>query len=221
MRLPIARRNSIGNAPLELDREIGNAAPRIQPVRRDDGAGRTGGHAGAASAAVRRARLVGRQFEINVNLAEKKIRAGVAVDQIGMFADPAESRVARQGPLQHRGAVGKDTVAERSDRALNAIAQLLQPRTHQSVIVAPQSVAGNVPDVALGQGCSRIGGLRRPIIHADTDAADRARNQFRWPRTFGAMARHVFHLAVKSRSQPVDENGLHPPAGRWRRRRGR
>jgi hypothetical protein len=53
-----------------------------------------------------------------VNLAQEKIRPGVAVDQIGVLADPAQAGIARQSLFQNRRAVGEHPVAEGSDRVL-------------------------------------------------------------------------------------------------------
>src|SRR5580698_5598451 len=56
---------------VELDREVGNGAARIEAVGRDDGAGGTRRNTGAAGAAVRGAGFVRRQFEIDIDLTEK------------------------------------------------------------------------------------------------------------------------------------------------------
>ena len=90
------------NRAVQLDGEIGNAAPRIELIGRGDRAGGTGGNAGRAGAAVRAGGLVHRQRQVGEDLADEEIRAGVARDQVGVLADPAEAGVARQRLLQHR-----------------------------------------------------------------------------------------------------------------------
>ena len=69
-----------------------------------------------------RAGLIGGKFEVQIDLAEKKIRAGAVVDEVGMLADPTQAGIARQCLFQHRRAVGKDPVAERPNGALDSIA---------------------------------------------------------------------------------------------------
>src|SRR5450631_422783 len=125
---------------LELDGEIGNAAPGVESVGRDNGAGRTGGQTGRAAAAMRGSRLVERQIDVHIDLAEEEIRAGVAVDQIRVFPDPTQPGVARQRFFENGGAVGEYAVAERSNVACNAIAELLQTLAHELVIIAAQRV---------------------------------------------------------------------------------
>src|SRR5215469_11519610 len=78
-----------------LDGEIGDAAPRIEPIRSHDRARGAGGDAGLTGAAVGARRRIHRQREIGEELAEKEIRAGIAGDEIRVLADPAESRISR------------------------------------------------------------------------------------------------------------------------------
>jgi hypothetical protein len=121
------------------------------------------------------ARLLFGQREVHVNLAEKKIRAGVAVDQIGVLADPAQAGVAGQGLLQYRRAVREDTVAEGPHRVLYAVAELLQARAHELVIIAAQGVARYIAQARVGEGGPGIGGFLGPVIHAYADAAHGSR----------------------------------------------
>src|SRR5271170_5950099 len=114
-----------GNRSAELNGQVGNAASSVKTVRCDDGTGRAGGHAGATRAAVRAALAVDGQFQVEVDLAQKKIGSGVAIDQIRMLADPPQPGVARQGLLQNRCAVGEHPVAEMAYRLLDAIAEFL------------------------------------------------------------------------------------------------
>ena len=74
-----------------LDREVGNAAPRIEPERRREGIGRAGGEAGAAGAAARGVRHVGRELERGVERAEEEPASVRAADEIGVLALPAET----------------------------------------------------------------------------------------------------------------------------------
>src|ERR1700683_3914651 len=68
---PIAERRAqlCGNAARMLDGEIGDAAPCMEPLGRDDGLGRTGGNASTAGAAMRARRRIRRQGQIGQDLA--------------------------------------------------------------------------------------------------------------------------------------------------------
>ena len=69
---PVADRwtERLGNRPMVLDRQVGNAAACVELIGRSDRTRRAGGHAGAAaSAAVRRAR-VDRERKVRKQFAE-------------------------------------------------------------------------------------------------------------------------------------------------------
>src|SRR6185437_14390257 len=87
------RAQGFRNAALELDRQVGNAAARVQLVRRDNGTGGAGGYARAAAAAMRAGRGRDRQRQIGVDLAQKEERAGIARQQQRVLAAPAQARL--------------------------------------------------------------------------------------------------------------------------------
>ena len=62
------------NRAFVFDREVGNTAPRVELVRRDDGARGTDVDALAATAAVIGLRRIHRQRQVGVDFAEKKVR---------------------------------------------------------------------------------------------------------------------------------------------------
>src|SRR5580692_10502763 len=97
----------------ELDGEIGDAAPRIEPIGGDDGAGGAGRQTGAAGPAMRGARGIERQLQAQVNLPDEEKRPGARVDEIGVFADPPEPGIARERLLENRRAVDEYAIAER------------------------------------------------------------------------------------------------------------
>ena len=70
-------------------------------------------------------RLVDRQRQVGVDLAEEEIRAGFAVEQQRVLAAPAEAAALRQLDLHHRRAVGEDAVAEFPDRRRDAVGEPL------------------------------------------------------------------------------------------------
>ena len=99
-----------------LDRQVRNAAPRVKPVRRDDGLRGAHGNAGAATATVRRHRIAGGQRQIDVDFAQKKHGTGFTVEQQRVLAAPALPASSGQFGFKHRGRIGEDAVAELLDR---------------------------------------------------------------------------------------------------------
>jgi hypothetical protein len=87
--IPQQRSDFDRDRALQFDGEITYATSRIEFVGCGDGAGRAGGHAGLAAATVCGYGGVYRQRQIGVDLAQKKPGAGIAGDQVGVFADPA------------------------------------------------------------------------------------------------------------------------------------
>ncbi len=59
--------------------------------------------------------LVDGQWQVRVELAEKEPGAAVAIDQVGVLADPPESGFLGDRFFEHRRAVDEDAVTERSD----------------------------------------------------------------------------------------------------------
>jgi hypothetical protein len=98
-----------------LDRQIRDAAPRIEPLRPDDRLRRADLDARGAVAAMRGRRLGQRQREIDVDLAEKEHRAGRAVENQRVLAAPADPAARGELDLEHRRRIGEDAVAERTD----------------------------------------------------------------------------------------------------------
>ena len=196
-----------------LDRQVGNAAARIEPVRRDDGLGRADVDAGAALAAVAGFRLGQRQRQIDIDFAEEEHGAGLAVQRQRVLAAPALAAAAGQLDLEHRGGIGKHAVAERSEYARHGIGQLLQALTQHLVVITATGV----------ERYHRFAGLLQPgqfmlapvfrrragqIIHARRDHAHRARHQLGRARALQAMAFHVVHAAVKALLEPGQQPRL-------------
>ena len=107
--------------------------------------------------------------------------------------------------LKRRIDVGEDPMTEGPYRILDAVAELLQPRAHQLVIVAAQGVAGNIGDPAVRQGGFRIGRILGPVVHAHADAAHRPRQEVGGPAAFGPVTGHVVHLACEALAQPIQK----------------
>ena len=117
MRLPISGRSSRRDRPLVLDRQVGDAAARVEPVGRGKGRRRTDVEAGAADAAMIALGLVGRQVEIGEDRAEEQPRAEFAADEIGVLALPAEARRRGERLLHHRRGVDEHLDFDRLRRA--------------------------------------------------------------------------------------------------------
>ena len=99
------------------------------------------------------------QWQIGVELAEEEPGARLRVDQIGVLADPAETRLLGQRLFQHRRRVDEDAVAEGADGRGDAVGELLQAAAQHLVVVAAQGVARDVG--AGGVARSAQAGLRR------------------------------------------------------------
>src|SRR5690606_302082 len=141
---PVAHRGAqlLGNGALELDGQVGDAAPRIQDIGADKGIGGAAAQAGAATAAVVAGEgFVHRQRQVGVQLAEKEIAAGLRVDQHAVLADPAEPGAAGKGPLQHRGTVTEGAVAERADRRPDLLRQTVHSPAAPLVMIPAKPAA--------------------------------------------------------------------------------
>ena len=108
MRLPIAFAELVRDRPLVLDGEVGDAAPRIEPVGRREGVGRADVEAGAAGAAMIGLRRVGRQLGAGEDRAEEQPGAELAADEIGVLALPAEAGRGGERLFHQRRGVDED-----------------------------------------------------------------------------------------------------------------
>jgi hypothetical protein len=79
-----------------LDREVGDAAARVELVGRDDRARRADVDAALAGAAMLADRRVAGEVERDEELAQEEERARVAREQQRVLAAPAEARCARE-----------------------------------------------------------------------------------------------------------------------------
>ena len=78
--------------PRMLDRQVGDAPPRIEPERRGEGVGRARPLAGVARAAGLRRRHVRRQRQRRVDRAQEQPVAVLAADEVGMLPLPPQPR---------------------------------------------------------------------------------------------------------------------------------
>src|SRR5690625_240140 len=185
-----------------FDGEVGDAAAGVEAVGRGDGPGGADVDAAGAAAAVGGRRLVHRQREIKVDLAEEEPRAPVAIDEAGVLADPAQAGVAGEGALEHRRGIDEDAEAEGADLLGDLRRQLLQPVAHELVVVPPQGITGDVGAFAVGQGLPGLV-VFAAVIQAHGHHAQGAGYELLRTRALGAMAGHPVHVAVQPHGQPV------------------
>ena len=166
--------------------------------------GQAGMHA-RAGAAVRARGFIDGQRQVGEDLADEEVRAGVARDEIGVFAYPPEPGVARQRLLEHRPRVDEHAVTHRPDALDDVVGQALQGVAQHLVIVAAQRVSRDVAQLRIGQRLGGIARIRRPVVHARRQHAHRARHQLLGARAARAVFGHVAHLAVFARAEPAVE----------------
>ena len=152
--------------PLVLDGEVGDAAPRIEPVGGREGVGGAGVEAGAAGAAMVGLGRVRLEFGRGEDRAQEQPRAVRAADQVGVPALPAYAGGGRQRLLHHwRGVHEHLHVAARARDDLAG--DLLQPALHHLVVVAVAGVDRDGAAIAPGKQRSRV--LVRAVIHGQHD----------------------------------------------------
>ncbi len=119
-----------------------------------------------------------------------------------VLAAPAQARFRRQLDFQHRRAVGEDAVAMFADGSGDAVGERLQAGADDLVVVAPKRVARNEGGVGVGEDRMRVGRVRRQVVEADADDAQRAGHKLGRPAALGAVRSHIIHLAMKALIQP-------------------
>ena len=198
-----------GDGAAQFDGEVGDAAPRVELARAGDGPGGADVDAGGATAAViALLRRVHRQRQVGEQFAEEEPGAGVAGDEVGVLADPAQPGLLGQGLFQHRRAVDEGAVAERPDARLDAPGELLQAPAHELMVVAAQGIARDVSEAGIAQYLMGRAAVRRQVVHAYRDNAPRARHQLGRSRAPQAVPCHVVHLAMPARRQPALQMGF-------------
>src|SRR5882724_9029380 len=137
------RAQLFGDRALVLDREVGDAAARVELVGADDGLRRADVDAAAAGAAMLLDRRIDGQRQVAVDLAEEEPGTR-AVERERVLAAPGDAGAYRELDLHHRRRVGEDAVAKSPDLLLDALAKALQARAQHLVIVAATRIARDV-----------------------------------------------------------------------------
>ena len=147
----VAAINAVAHQRPELQRngsgvfygQVGNAAPGIELVRRNDGPRGADIDAGAAGAAVRRHRGAGRQSQVHIDFTEEEHRARLAVEQQRVLAAPALAAAGSQLSLQHRRRVGEGAMAQFFDMRGDPLGEFLQAGAHDLVVIAAPGIHRN------------------------------------------------------------------------------
>ena len=183
--------------PLVLDRQIRDAAPRIEPVGRRKRRGRTGIQAGAGrSRNGRPLGSIGRELEREEDLAEKQPRAELPRNEIGVLALPAEAGAPGDRLFHHRRGIDKQL--ERARPALlDPMREPFQAPLQSVVIIAAARINRERTAIARFRQRQRV--VLRGVINAEHDHRARFRPQRPWiaaPRRSAAEPAHVAVIAA-------------------------
>ena len=107
-----------------LDREVADAAARIEPVGGREGARRADVEAAPAAAAMVALGRIGRQVEVGQDLAQEQPGAELAAHEVGVLALPAQARLLCRG-FSSTGAVSTNTLTAPPKRAASQPASSL------------------------------------------------------------------------------------------------
>src|SRR5205823_14351245 len=136
------------NRAAVLDRQVGDAAARVERVRRVERRRRTGVEAGRARPAAVRHRILGREHRRRDPDPDAVVGAEAARDEIGALADPPEARGGGQIALEHGAGVERRAALRAGGRA-DVVAQRVQPRPHGVVVVGAARVASDATPFGL------------------------------------------------------------------------
>ncbi len=190
----------VRDMPLMLDGEIGDAARRIELIGLREGIGRADiltGPAGTAAVLMRRIGLQRLRGEYG---AEKKPRAKLARNEIGVFALPAKPCGLGEGLFHHRR--GVDENLHLHGRLFRQPARNpLEPFLDEVVIVAVLRIDGEDGPVAFFQSGQRI--FRRTVIHGEHDDGFRFRPERQRVGTARGGFFHPAHIALTAKLQPA------------------
>ena len=117
-----------------------------------------------------------RQRQVDKQLAKKEPATGFAIEHQGVLADPAKASLFGNRLFQYRGAVDKGAVAERANRLLNTLGQLLNAFANQLVVIAAEGVARYVGLLRLAQALAHLS-VAGQVVHAQRNDPQRAGHQ--------------------------------------------
>ena len=126
----------------------------------------------------------------------------IAIDQVAVLADPADTRFFRDRLLENRCAVYKGPIAELANSIFDAACQRLQSISQYLVIVAAERVARNVGTGLVIQQSFRCTLWLGQVVHTDGNYPNGPRDERIRPTPFSPVAVHVVHRAVEVGGQP-------------------
>jgi len=184
-----------------LDGEIGNAAPRIEPVGRRKGGGRARILARrTATAAVAPGRRR-RKIERRIDRAQEQPAAMLAADEITVLALPAESRRRRQRLFHHRRGIDEHLDLGLGSFGDQPARDRLQRLFDDVMIVGALRIDRNTAPARMPRKRERV--ERRGIAHAERDhRLDLGPQSLGRPPLSGA-AFHPDHAAVAPFGEPL------------------
>ena len=171
-----------------LDRQVGDAARRIEPVRRGKRVGRADRQAARAGAAAVGVRFVGRDVQRGVDLAQEQPGAVRARHQVGVLALPADAGPRRQRLFHHRRGIDEH-LHLRPEARHDELRQMLQHALDHVVVVAIARIDRDVAAVGLLQRGQRIAVGR--VGQAERDHAARLGHSARGWLRCSARARRA------------------------------
>ena len=197
MRLPISGPQLSRDRSFVLDREVGDAAARVEPVGRGKGVRRAGVEAGAAGAAMIRLRRVWRKLEVGQDRAEKEPGAEFARYEIGVLALPADAGARRERLFHERRSVDEhfDVRPFRLRRGDKERGERLQLAFDDVMIVAMARVDRDRAGVPERERRQRI--ARRAVVEAEHDEALGARHEPAGIDAALEASRHPGHVAMR------------------------
>ena len=140
-----------GDVAAQLDRQIRDAARRIENTGRDDRLRRTGFEAERAGAALIDRRRIHLERQAADDCAEKHPRSELRVDHARVLADPPDARVLRVDALLNRTGVDIRARLERlRPRFAHPRDERVEPRADDGVIVVAPGVARDPRAVGIG-----------------------------------------------------------------------
>ena len=184
----------------QLDREVGDAAPRVHAIRCDDGPRGTRIEAAVAAAAMLALeRQVGLERAVHQQLAQQEPGADRLRDQAGVLADPAQAGALGPAALQDRAGVGIAQHVRPRQLVAHEALECAQVIAHHAVVILAHGVSGDAPQAPVERGI----GARR-VAHRHAHDGLNAGQHLLWIGAPLAVARayEVGHLAVVPGGQP-------------------
>ena len=191
-----------------LDRQIRNAAPRIEPVRRGKRVGRAHVEAGLARAAVIDLGRVRRKLERREDRAEEQPRAMLPRNQVGVLALPAEAGARSKRLFHHGGGIDEHLHVAAGVRDEPA-RDRLQLRLDDLVVVVALRVDRDRAAVARRQDRERI--AVGPVVQPEHDDGARVRPQHIRIGAPRGRRREPVHVAMLAFGDEALEVGLRFP----------